>query len=127
MKITSFDRNTLHAKTPNFDVFQKIQKNVDNYPISDLHAKFWGPRVKIEFFRAKKLIWGFQKILDISDLNFCNFFSFSISSIRFCARDLIFVLTDAQNKYFDSYRGGISILTRLKILPSGLPRFRPIF
>ena len=51
-----------------------FKKNVDNYPISDLHAKFWGPRVKIEFFRVKRLILRISENIGYLRLKFLQFF-----------------------------------------------------
>ena len=75
-----------------------------------LGSKMWilGPK---NWFLGLRKYW-------ISQIEIFSFFSFSISSVSFCARDLIFVLTDAQNKYSDYNRSGILIFTfraRLRI------------
>ena len=65
---------TKTRKNAKFRLFSKNPKNVDNYPISDLHAKFWGPRIKNEFFRAKKLILKISENIGYLRLKFLHFF-----------------------------------------------------
>ena len=77
------------AKPPNFDLFSNTAKTVDNYPFLTSIPNSWMLGENL-FFLAKKLIWGFKKIFDISDWNFPKqFFSDSISSVIFWARPLI--------------------------------------
>ena len=84
-------RGSKIEKRPIFNIFQKFQKYVNSYPILYQNAKFWGPVIKNVDFRVKKrFLRVFRKYLYLR-LKFLQFFfSFSISSVIFWARPLIF-------------------------------------
>ena len=81
------------SKIKNEPIFNIFQKTKNMWIVTPFYTKMPNLGVlgsNMWILGSKNDFWGFQKILDISDEIFAIFFSFSISSVIFWARPLIF-------------------------------------
>ena len=111
------------AKPPNFDLFSNTAKTVDNYPFLTSIPNSWMLGENLFFLEPKNWFEDFRKYL-ISQIEIFAFFWNSISllvfKLSFRARDLLFVLSDAQNMSINRSRGRVFIFTFLVMFEGGL-------